>query len=87
MTLLEARRSGLPWLVVAALGAALALAAFVSQVALAEGRATQAAVAAALLRAAAVFLVAAHTVASVAREANDKVLDFVLAFPLSRPAW
>jgi hypothetical protein len=28
-----------------------------------------------------------HVVAATAREANDKVLDFVLAFALSRPAW
>jgi hypothetical protein len=86
-TLLEARRGGLAWLAAGALAAALGLAAFVSQVALTEGAAVQAAVAAALLRAAAVFLVAAHVVAATAREANDKVLDFVLAFPLSRPAW
>lgn len=86
-TLLEARRSGLPWLAAGALAAALALAAFVSQVALTEGAALQAAVAAALLRVAAAFLVAAHVVAAIAREANDKVLDFVLASALARPAW
>ncbi|MEW5861994.1 MAG: ABC transporter permease [Pseudomonadota bacterium] len=86
-SLLEARRSGLPWLAACALAAALGLAAFVSQVALTEGAAVQAAVAGALLRAAAAFLVAVHVVAATAREANDKVLDFVLAFALSRPAW
>jgi ABC-type transport system involved in multi-copper enzyme maturation permease subunit len=85
--LLEARRSPLPWLAGAALAAALALAAFVSQVAIAEGTKVQASVTAALLRAAAVFLVATHVVASIAREANDRVLDFVLASALSRPAW
>jgi hypothetical protein len=41
----------------------------------------------ALLRACAVFLVAAHVAASVVREANDKGLELALALPLSRPAW
>ncbi|MGH8708810.1 MAG: ABC transporter permease subunit [Burkholderiales bacterium] len=83
-TLLEARRSGLPWLVLGLLAAALGLAAFLSQVALTEGRELQAALAAALLRAGAAFLLAAHVAASVVREANDKVLELALALPLSR---
>jgi hypothetical protein len=82
--LLEARRTGLPWLALGLLAAALALAAFLSQVALTESRALQAAVVAALLRAGAVFLLAAHVAASAVREANDKVLELVLALPLSR---
>lgn len=83
-TLLEARRSGLPWLVLGLLAAALALAAFLSQVAVTEGRELQAAFAAALLRAGAAFLLAAHVATSVVREANDKVLELALALPLSR---
>jgi hypothetical protein len=83
-TLLEARRSGLPWLALGLLAAALGLAAFLSQVAVTEGRELQAALAAALLRAGAAFLVAAHVSASVVREANDKVLELALALPLSR---
>jgi len=47
--LLEARRTGLPWLALGLLAAALGLAAFLSQVALTEGRELQAAVVAALL--------------------------------------
>jgi hypothetical protein len=86
-TLLEARRSGLPWLALAALAAAVGLGLFLSQVALTESAKLQAAVAAALLRAAAAFLVAAHVVSSITREANDKGLEFALAFPLSRPAY
>jgi len=82
--LLEARRSGLPWLVLGLLAAALGLAAFLSQVAVTEGRELQAAFAAALLRAGAAFLLAAHVAASVVREANDKVLELALALPLSR---
>ena len=83
-TLLEARRSALPWLVLGLLAAALSLAAFLSQVAVTEGRELQAAFAAALLRAGAVFLIAAHASASVVRDANDKVLELALAMPISR---
>ncbi|MEX2241097.1 MAG: ABC transporter permease subunit [Burkholderiales bacterium] len=83
-TLLEARRSGLPWLALGLLAAALGLAAFLSQVAVTEGRELQAALAAALLRAGAAFLLAAHVAASVVREANDKVLELALALPVSR---
>jgi len=86
-TLLESRRGGLPWLALAALAAALGLAAFLSQVALTEGAQLQASVAAALLRAAAAFLLAAHVISAVSRDASDKGLEFTLAFPISRPAY
>jgi ABC-type transport system involved in multi-copper enzyme maturation permease subunit len=86
-TLLEARRSGLPWLALGCIAAALALAAFVSQVAITEGLRLQLAIAGALLRAGAVFLLVAHVVASITREANDKGIELALALPLSRPAW
>jgi hypothetical protein len=82
--LTEARRSALPWLALGLLGAALALASFLSQVAVTESRELQAAVAAAVLRAGAAFLLAAHVAASIVREANDKVLELALALPLSR---
>jgi ABC-type Na+ efflux pump permease subunit len=82
--LVEARRSALPWLALGCLAAALGLAAFLAQVAVTEGRELQAAFAAALLRAAAAFLLAAHVAASVVREADDKVLELALALPLSR---
>jgi hypothetical protein len=84
---IEALRSGLPWLALASLAAALALAGFLSQVAITEASALQVSVAAALLRACAVFLVAAHVVASVIREANDKGLELALALPISRSAY
>jgi hypothetical protein len=82
--LLEARRGGLPWLAAAALVLALGLAAFLSQVALTESLALQAAVAAAVLRACAVFLVAAQVTASTLREINDKGLELMMSLPLSR---
>jgi hypothetical protein len=81
---LEARRGALPWLALGLLAAALGFAAFLSQVALTESRELQAAFAAALLRAGAAFLLAAHVAASVVREANDKVLELALSLPLSR---
>lgn len=85
--LVEARRSALPWLALAGVLAALGLSTFLAQVAITEGAALQASVVAALLRACAAFLVAAHVVSSVVREANDKGLELALALPISRPAW
>jgi len=86
-TLLEAHRGALFWLSGFALLAAWALAAYLSQVALTETAAVQASVGAALLRGAAVLLIATHTAVAVGREANDGVLEFVLASPMPRPAW
>jgi hypothetical protein len=83
-TLTEARRSGLPWAALACLALACGLAAFLSQVALTESRALQASLAAAVLRAGAAFLLAAHVAASLVRDSNDKVLELALALPLSR---
>lgn len=85
--LLEARRSGLPWLALACVVASLGIALFLSQVALVESRELQAAVAGTLLRASAAFLIAAHVVASTVREANDKGLEQALALPISRSAY
>jgi hypothetical protein len=86
-TLVEALRSGLPWLAAACMLGVLGLAGFLAQVAIVEASALQASAAGALLRACAVFLIAAHVVASVAREANDKGLELALALPVSRPAY
>src|SRR5687767_1733572 len=85
--LAEAWRSGLPWLAAGCVVAALGLSGFLSQVAITEVAALQAAFSAALLRGCAVFLIAAHVVASVVREANDKGLELALALPISRASW
>jgi hypothetical protein len=82
--LLEARRGGLPWLAFASIATGVALAAFVSQVALTESLALQAALTAALLRACAAFLIAAQVTASTLREIQDKGLELMLSLPLSR---
>src|SRR6266850_460655 len=84
LVLLEARRGGLLWLAAGCLAAALVLAAFLSQVALTEGRELQLAVVAALLRACAIFLAAVQVCSSVLREINDKGLELMLSLPLSR---
>src|SRR5213076_1277495 len=76
--LVEALRSGLPWLATASVVAALGLSVFLAQVAITEATALQASFCGALLRACAVFLIAAHVVASTAREANDKGLEVAL---------
>lgn len=84
--LLEARRSGLPWLALACVAAVIVLAAFVSQVALTESLQLQSALAAALLRACAAFLVMVTVASSTAREIADKGFEFMLSLPLSRAA-
>jgi hypothetical protein len=84
LVLIEARRGALPWLAAASLVLSLCMAAFLSQVALTESRALQLATVAAVLRACAVFLVAAHVANSVLREINDKGLELMLSLPLTR---
>jgi ABC-type transport system involved in multi-copper enzyme maturation permease subunit len=86
MVLIEARRGPLPWLAVAGVALSLAFAAFLSQVALTESRTLQLAIVAALARAMAVFLVAAHVSTSVLREMNDKGLEMMLSLPHARSA-
>ena len=85
--LLEGLRSGLPWLALACIGASVCLAAFLGEVALTETSELQAAASAALLRASAAFLIAAHVIASTAREANDRVLELALTLPISRSTY
>lgn len=82
--LIEARRSGLPWLVLASVALALGLAGFLSQVAITESLQLQASITAAFLRACAVFLVGIHVTTSVVRETGDKGLELVLSLPVSR---
>ena len=85
--LIEARRGGLVWVSLGALALALLLAAFLGQVSITESGDTRVLAAAALLRAMAVFLLAAHVVGSLGREFNDKGVELALALPVSRPTW
>src|SRR3954470_1645870 len=84
LALLEARRSGLVWVAAAAMLIAIALGAFLAQVAITESRLLQAAVVASLLRLSAVFLIASQVIASVRREIDDRRLELALALPLPR---
>jgi len=86
-TVIEALRSGLPWLALACVLVVAGVALFLARVAITEGAALQASLAAALLRACAVFMLAMHVVASTAREANDKGLELALALPVSRASF
>lgn len=85
--LLEARRTGLPWLALGCIALGIATAGFLSQLSLTEARLVQAAVIAALFRVFTVFLVAILVVTSVVREFADKSLELMLSLPLSRTVW
>nr|WP_257638182.1 ABC transporter permease [Janthinobacterium sp. UMAB-56] len=86
-TLLEALRSRLPWLFVLAACAAAGLAGFLQQLALTESGAVQAALLAATLRLAGVFLLATFIITGMAREAADRGLELLLALPMPRAAY
>ncbi len=86
-TLLEALRNRLLWLLLLAAAGAIGLSGFLHELALTESRQLQAALLAAVLRLAAVFLIATFVITSVVREANDKGLELLLALPLPRAAW
>ncbi|PHV31566.1 hypothetical protein CSQ94_19920 [Janthinobacterium sp. BJB312] len=86
-TLLEALRSRLPWLFLLAACGAAALAGFLQQLALTESGAVQAALLAATLRLAGVFLLATFIITSMAREAADRGLELLLALPMPRAAY
>ncbi len=83
-TLLEAARSRMLWLVAILCLLCLGLAGFIQQVAIVEAPQIQAAVLAAILRAAAAFLTAAFVTMSIVREYDDKVFELMLAQPWPR---
>lgn len=83
-TLLEARRARLLWLLAVTLVLVLASAFFAAELAVIESDRVRTASYAALVRLAAVFIVAAHVIASMSREFNDKGLDTLLALDLPR---
>lgn len=86
-TLLEAVRNRLAWLVLILMAGAVALSGFLNELALTESRQLQAALLAAMLRVAAVFLVATFVITSMAREASDKGLELLMALPLPRAVY
>lgn len=86
-TLLEALRNRLLWLLIVAALGAIGLSGFLDALALTESRELQAALLAAVLRLAAVFLIATFVVTSLVREANERGLELLLALPLPRAAY
>lgn len=87
LTVLEACRTRLPWLLTGVCVAALGLAAFVSQVAITESREIQITFLAALLRLAAVLLTALFAISSLQRDAADKITDMLIAQPVPRSSY
>lgn len=83
-TLLEARRTRLPVLLAVAIALLLALAVFVSELAVIESARLQLTFYAAGVRLAMVFIVAAHVLGSITREFDDKGIDALLALDLPR---
>ncbi|QJD92876.1 ABC transporter permease [Duganella dendranthematis] len=86
-TLLEALRNRLLWLVLLMMAGAVAVSGFLNELALTESRQLQAALLGAVLRFAAVFLVATFVITSMAREANDKGLELLMALPMPRAVY
>jgi ABC-type transport system involved in multi-copper enzyme maturation permease subunit len=86
-TLLEALRNRLLWLVLLLMAGAIAVSGFLNALALTESRELQAALLGAVLRFAAVFLVVTFVITSMAREANDKGLELLMALPMPRAAY
>lgn len=83
-TALEAVRTRLAWVLALAVLVAAGAAVFAGQLALAEAREVRAALAGALLRLGAAFVVATYVVTSMRREADDRVQEMLLASALTR---
>lgn len=86
-TLLEALRNRLLWLLLTMALGAVGISGFLNELALTESRELQAALLGAVLRLAAVFLIATFVVTSMVREANDKGLELLMALPLPRAVY
>jgi ABC-type transport system involved in multi-copper enzyme maturation permease subunit len=86
-TLLEAWRNRLLWLVLLVALGAVGVSGFLNELALTESRQLQAALLSAVLRLAAVFLVATFVVTSMLREANDQGQQLLLALPMPRAVY
>ena len=83
-TVLEAVRNRLLWLTAILIVAAFGLSQFLNQVAITETREIQAALLAAPLRVAAVFILAVFVITSMVRESSDKVTELLLSLPAPR---
>lgn len=86
-TLLEALRSRLVVIVLLLIVGAVALAGFVSNVAITETRQIEAALMGSVLRWSAVFVVSLTVITGMVREFNDKGFELILALPLPRAGY
>lgn len=83
-SLLEAARSGLPWMLLASLAGCLGLALFISEIAITEVAAVRTGISAGFMRVTCVLLLATHAITATVRDYDDRVVELSLAFPLSR---
>jgi hypothetical protein len=84
LTVLEAVRGRLLWLLGLVLLAGFALAAFLGALAVTETREVQSAILGSVLRLAAVLVTALFVISSGVRDFNDKVVEIYLSLPLPR---
>ena len=87
LTVLEARRNRLLWLVLAVALAGLMLAQFFAQVAITETDAIRITLMAALYRLAAVFILTSFVIASTQREFADKGVELTLSLSVDRASF
>jgi ABC-type transport system involved in multi-copper enzyme maturation permease subunit len=85
--MLEAWRSPLPWLLLAAVGCALAAAGFSASLALTEGARFRAALLGGGVRISWVFIFAVYVIGSLAREMNERGFEVALALEVDRNTW
>ena len=83
----ETRRSRVAIVCLVAMALAGGLALFLSQVAIAEVRETQASLIGTFLRATAVFLTASFVVSAVVREMQERIAELILSRPVSRSTY
>lgn len=86
-TALEALRTRYVWLVLALVGAGMAIASFTGDLAITETAQTQAAITTAIVRFAAVVLVMLFVTTSVQRDFSDKSVELMLSLPLPRSGY
>ena len=85
--MLEAWRSPLPWLLLAAVGCALVAAGFSASLALTEGARFRAALLGGGVRISWVFIFAVYVIGSLAREINERGFEVALALEVDRSTW
>lgn len=85
--LLEARRTGMPWLFACTGVLGLGISGLLSQLALTDSAGLQSSVVGAFFRLSGVFLVTAFVISSMVRESNDKGIELLLSMPISRASY